>query len=55
MFRKQHDSIPAIILFENKYMKLNTDEYHLLISGSKVKPSMVKHILTNVVSNNHKI
>ena len=43
MFRLEHDSIEAIIWFQNNYMKLNTDKCHLLISGSKAE-----HILGNV-------
>ena len=43
MFRLEHDSIEAIIWFENNYMKLNTDKCHLLISGSKTE-----HIWGNV-------
>ena len=43
MFRLEHDSIEAIIWFENNYMKLNTDKCHLLISGSKAE-----HIWGNV-------
>ena len=33
MIRLEHDS--AIYWFESNYMKLNTDEYHLLVSGNK--------------------
>ena len=33
--RLEHDSLEAIIWFENNYMKLNTEKCHLLISGNK--------------------
>ena len=46
MFRLEHDSIAAIIWFENNYMKLNTDKCHLLITGSKVE-----HMWANVGAN----
>ena len=46
MFRLEHDSVAAIIWFENNYMKLNTGKCHLLISGSKVE-----HMWANVGAN----
>ena len=33
--RLEHDSLEAIIWFENNYMKLNTGKCHLLISCNK--------------------
>ena len=42
----EHDSLEAIIWFENNYMKLNTENCHLLISGNKSK-----HIWTKIGDN----
>ena len=35
LIRLEHDSAIAICWFESNYMKLNTDECHLLVSGNK--------------------
>ena len=54
--RLEHDSLLAIEWFENNYMKLNQEKYHLLVWGTNLKTSRQKlamQKLEKVLSRNY--